>query len=212
MSLTVNEVFSSIQGEGAHSGRLTTFVRLSGCNLRCPWCDTSYAQIPSPEQSLSVKGLKEKVLEVSGHRQTLTLTGGEPLLQKGEALKEFLTWGVKTFKMVTIETNGTIDWDIFHGGNAARNGFLTVWLTVSPKPPDYEVNLRLSRIHEVKLVVTDDLPDAVLDYCEKYVGRAMFLLQPCGTSPEAVEKALEMQKRHPRWLFRMQMHKYLGLR
>lgn len=75
--LTVNEIFFSIQGEGTRAGRPSVFVRLTGCPLRCVWCDTSYAFHEGERRSLD-----DVVAEASRHpSRLLCLTGGEPLAQ-----------------------------------------------------------------------------------------------------------------------------------
>lgn len=77
--LTVNEIFHSIQGESTHTGRPCVFVRLTGCDLRCDWCDTPYAFHEG--RKLDVE---EIVADVEQYRCDLVeITGGEPLLQKG---------------------------------------------------------------------------------------------------------------------------------
>jgi 7-carboxy-7-deazaguanine synthase len=75
--LTVNEIFYSLQGEAAHSGRPCTFVRLAACDLRCRWCDTAYAFHEGT--SLTIGEILDRV---AAHRCRLVeVTGGEPLLQ-----------------------------------------------------------------------------------------------------------------------------------
>ncbi|MBZ0158941.1 radical SAM protein [Candidatus Methylomirabilis sp.] len=78
MSLRVNEIFYSIQGESTYAGRPCVFVRLTGCNLRCRWCDTTYAYHGGERRSV------EQVLEqVRAYKCPLIeITGGEPLLQE----------------------------------------------------------------------------------------------------------------------------------
>ena len=78
-SLVVNEIFRSIQGESSQAGFPCVFVRLTGCNLRCTWCDTEYAFFEGTR--MSVPELLERV-ETFGCR-LVELTGGEPLLQEG---------------------------------------------------------------------------------------------------------------------------------
>jgi 7-carboxy-7-deazaguanine synthase len=76
--LTVSEVFLSIQGESTHAGRPCVFVRLSGCDLRCAWCDTPYAFAEGEKRSV-----QSVVQQVVGYGCGLVeVTGGEPLLQK----------------------------------------------------------------------------------------------------------------------------------
>jgi len=101
--LKVCEIFKSIQGESTHAGRVCSFVRLTGCNLHCSYCDTAYAVTEGEEQSI-----EEIVREVQAHRTTFVeITGGEPLLQAETPLlcKRFLELGYT----VLVETNGSID-------------------------------------------------------------------------------------------------------
>jgi 7-carboxy-7-deazaguanine synthase len=76
--LTINEIFHSIQGESSHAGRLCVFVRLTGCDLRCSWCDTPYSFHEGRKMSVD-----EVVAAVGAHGSPLVeITGGEPLLQE----------------------------------------------------------------------------------------------------------------------------------
>jgi 7-carboxy-7-deazaguanine synthase len=99
----VNEIFHSIQGESTWAGRPCVFVRLTGCNLRCSWCDTAYAFYEGAQMEIAavierVRGYGCKLVE---------LTGGEPLLQKGiHALVEAL---LQEEYEVLIETSGEQD-------------------------------------------------------------------------------------------------------
>lgn len=99
----VNEIFHSIQGESTWAGRPCVFVRLTGCNLRCTWCDTAYAFYEGAQMEIAsvmerVRGYGCKLVE---------LTGGEPLLQKGiHALLEAL---LQEEYEVLIETSGERD-------------------------------------------------------------------------------------------------------
>lgn len=105
MSLHVNEVFYSIQGESTYAGRPCVFVRLTGCNLRCRWCDTAYAfhegELRSVEQVLEqVRAYKCPLVEI---------TGGEPLLQEEvyPLMARLLLEGYE----VLIETGGSLSVD-----------------------------------------------------------------------------------------------------
>ncbi|MCC6346989.1 MAG: radical SAM protein, partial [Nitrospirales bacterium] len=100
--MRVCEIFAGIQGESSHAGLPCVFVRLTGCNLRCIWCDTTYAYEEGREMS------REEVLARVGEFGIglVELTGGEPLLQ-GEAFplaSELLDEGYT----VLIETNGSV--------------------------------------------------------------------------------------------------------
>jgi 7-carboxy-7-deazaguanine synthase len=101
--LTINEIFFSIQGESSYSGRPCVFVRLTGCNLRCAWCDTAYAF--DEGRSMSVDDV---VARVDTYDCSLVeVTGGEPLLQDDvyPLMRRLLTAG----KTVLLETGGQED-------------------------------------------------------------------------------------------------------
>lgn len=100
--LKVNEIFKSIQGESTYAGVPCTFVRLAGCNLRCTYCDTSYAFYHGRELSDN-----EIISKIEEHGVRLVeFTGGEPLLQEEtpQIVKTLLDRGYN----VLIETNGSI--------------------------------------------------------------------------------------------------------
>ncbi len=101
--MKISEIFKSIQGETSYAGIPCVFVRFSGCNLRCAYCDTAYAY--SEGEEISAAGIMEKVRGLGAG--LVTLTGGEPLLQKEEAcgLAERLLAEEYT---VLFETNGSL--------------------------------------------------------------------------------------------------------
>ena len=103
--LPVVEKFISINGEGAHAGELAAFIRFRGCNLCCSYCDTSWANTANaPAEYETVDDIAAWIKDRSVHN--VTLTGGEPLLQKEcGALAELL---IKNGCRVEIETNGSI--------------------------------------------------------------------------------------------------------
>jgi 7-carboxy-7-deazaguanine synthase len=101
--LHINEIFYSIQGESTHAGRPCVFVRLTGCNLRCRWCDTEYAFFEGRKMTIA-----EVATIVTSHQCNLVeITGGEPLLQEGiYPLADTL---LKSQHTVMIETSGAVD-------------------------------------------------------------------------------------------------------
>ena len=102
-SLIVNEIFGSIDGEGLRTGELATFIRLTGCNLRCRYCDTEYAF--SNGIVIDIEDIINKVKDI-GYKN-ITLTGGEPLLQKNSI--KLVDELIKNEFNVNIETNGAVD-------------------------------------------------------------------------------------------------------
>lgn len=102
--MRISEIFYSVQGEGSLTGVPSVFVRTSGCNLRCTWCDTPYAswQPEGPEMSQ-----QEILTEVMRHpTRYVVVTGGEPMIAKG--IREFLTQLHDDGRHITIETAGTV--------------------------------------------------------------------------------------------------------
>lgn len=103
----VVEQFISVNGEGVHAGQLAVFVRFFGCNLACPFCDTKWAnEANTPVFLRTEQEIYDFVLQSGIHR--VTLTGGEPLRQKGieHLLERFLQ---NELLQVEIETNGSVD-------------------------------------------------------------------------------------------------------
>jgi len=101
----VSEIFYSVQGEGELTGVPSVFIRLSGCNLRCAWCDTPYASWKPEGETLSIEEILAKVAEFPSAKHVV-LTGGEPMIAKdigelADALKE------RGYHL-TIETAGTV--------------------------------------------------------------------------------------------------------
>ena len=103
MTLKVNEIFYSIQGESSYAGRHCVFVRLTGCNLRCSYCDTQYAY--SDGEELEIYQIIDKVAFYKG--PLVEITGGEPLIQTETPIliHDLLEKGFK----VLLETNGSQD-------------------------------------------------------------------------------------------------------
>ena len=177
----INEIFYSLQGEGYHTGTPAVFIRFSGCNLKCAFCDTRHEEgtLMTDEAILA---------EVQKYpARMVILTGGEPSLWIDEAFVDLLH---QAGKYICIETNGTcplppgID-----------------WVTCSPKR---EGRLRLTRMDEVKVVYEgQDL--------EPYeeLPAAHFFLQPCSclNTAETVARVLA----HPRWRLSLQTHKLISI-
>lgn len=104
MNFRVIEIFKSIDGEGIRAGLPATFVRLAGCNLRCPYCDTKYSYENCVAATMSVEEIVDKCLDLGV--PAITLTGGEPLLAS-----DFVPYLINALLdngfEVNVETNGT---------------------------------------------------------------------------------------------------------
>ncbi len=103
--LRVNEIFKSIQGESSYAGIPCVFVRLTGCNLRCSYCDTTYAYDEGAEMSVD-----EILNSIKGHGcKNVCITGGEPLLQNN--VTKLINLLKKTRYKIFVETGGSINID-----------------------------------------------------------------------------------------------------
>lgn len=160
MILNVVEVFDSMQGEGDWMGTCCTFIRLPGCNYRCPFCDTDFSR------ANFVLDTDTQVM-----RKHVVITGGEPTIHPriGELIMNLMNKG----HIVHVETNGTHIAALPEG----------TWITVSPKREEWQRGPKhvvdwwnnTDRIREIKLVVDEDFDPDV------WVDKFPFLiwLQPC---------------------------------
>ncbi|WP_018132347.1 radical SAM protein [Effusibacillus pohliae] len=103
--MKVNEIFFSIQGESSSIGLPTVFVRFTGCNLRCTYCDTKYSYYEGEPDT--PEGIMEKIRSYGVKR--VCLTGGEPLIQPREEMQRLLDLLAAEDYEVSIETDGSID-------------------------------------------------------------------------------------------------------
>ena len=106
--MKVVEIFDSIDGEGIRTGQPATFIRLAGCNIRCSYCDTTYALFGESEPcEYTEMTVDEIAAKVNTNYKRVTLTGGEPLIHKDceRLVARLLDMGCE----VNIETNGAAD-------------------------------------------------------------------------------------------------------
>ena len=120
--MKISELFFSIQGEGELTGIPSVFVRTSGCNLRCRWCDTKYSSWTPEGENVDIEELVERVCSYPARH--VVITGGEPMIAKD--IKEFVDLLKQSGKHITIETAGTI----------APNGIQCDLASISPKLSD----------------------------------------------------------------------------
>lgn len=131
--MKVVEIFQSIDGEAFNAGKITNFIRLAGCNLRCNYCDTIYGQNLSDGEEMSIDEILKKL---DKEIRNITLTGGEPLLYKENAYK-LLDRLVKEGYNVSVETNGSINLEDF------INDFKSVAFIVDYKSPSSEMENKM---------------------------------------------------------------------
>jgi 7-carboxy-7-deazaguanine synthase len=101
--MQITEIYKSLQGESTHAGLPCVFVRLTGCNLRCSWCDSEYTF--QGGRKMETEGVFDEVMRLSPHGGLVEITGGEPMLQERELLplmRQLLEAGYR----VLLETSG----------------------------------------------------------------------------------------------------------
>ena len=207
--MRVNETFISLQGEGHFTGTPAFFLRLSGCNLRCPFCDTKH-------QSFSEMSEEEIVAEASRHLpRHIVITGGEPALQLTQSLVDKLH---QAGFFIQIETNGTLP---------LPDGI--DWVTCSPKALKVLSNSPLKgekpgmglKIDELKVLYKGegDNPERLLESLPfgGDGGGPRLYLQPLDTGDAEQNRAIlrsciDYILQHPRWRLSLQTHKLLDIK
>ncbi|EJX03005.1 Radical SAM domain-containing protein [gut metagenome] len=178
----INEIFYSLQGEGFHAGTPAVFIRFSGCNLKCSFCDTRHED----GEMMTDEAILTEVMKYPA--QMVILTGGEPSLWIDDSLIDRLH---RADKFVCIETNGT---------RSLPSGI--DWITCSPKQGGKVV---LDWMDEVKVVYEGQ---NITSY-ESLPARHFFL-QPCSCSNTRATVSCVME--HPRWRLSLQTHKLIDIR
>ena len=160
--LQIIETFKSVQGESTHAGKVCFFIRLSGCNLRCSYCDTAYAW-----QGGGMRSVESLLDEAAAAGCSMVeVTGGEPLLQKETPLlvEKLLAMG----KEVLIETNGSVDFSILPPG-CCRIVDCKLPASGMAQYNCYDAYSHLTQLDEVKFVVSDRQDfDFAIDVIKKY--------------------------------------------
>ena len=190
--MRIAELYQSRQGEGLLTGTESIFIRTSGCNLRCWFCDTPYTSWAPEGVEMDVAGVLDGASQWSATRHVV-ITGGEPMLQLDEALIDALHQ--RGFR-IAVESNGTLP---------ATPGI--DWLCISPKAG---TNVVQQSGDELKLV----WPQKGIDPAElEGWDFGHFLIQPmdCEDGKAAVDAAIRLAMERPRWRLSLQAHKVVGL-
>ena len=210
LELPVVETFHSLQGEGVHAGRSAFFLRLAGCTVGCPWCDTkhSWPELAHPRRSLAALAAEAAAAQAAGAAFAV-ITGGEPLHHNLDELCAALAQAAPGLPL-HLETSGV---DPLTGRFD--------WITLSPKSHRPPLEAMLRACSELKVVVhsDDDLAFAEAMAAAALAQRRgsalpppVLLLQPGAGSAHGRELAVNHVRRHPGWRLSLQTHKWLGLR
>lgn len=197
--MKINETFLSLQGEGYFTGTPAFFLRFSGCNLQCPFCDTQH-------QSFTEMSEEDIVQEACRHdTRHIVITGGEPALQLTQSLVDKLH---AAGFFIQVETNGTLP--LPEGID---------WVTCSPKTDSLPTCLH---VDELKLLYRGDGtdPESILETLpfagEDGKGPRLYL-QPLDTGNEErnriiLRDTIAYVLQHPKWSLSLQTHKMLGIK
>lgn len=222
MTYRINEIFETLQGEGTFTGVPSIFIRLQGCPVGCPWCDTQHTWETRDQDRVSVEHMMAKTeasaewAEMSAddiveliHQQGyqarhVVITGGEPAMFDLRELAQALE---RDGRQLQIETSGTFALQVSE----------QTWVTVSPKldmPGGYLVRPDcMSRANEIKHPVA---MQKHIDALDKLLANSQLrddvqiCLQPISQRPRATELAMQTCIAR-NWRLSVQMHKYLNI-
>ncbi|HDX8353408.1 TPA: 7-carboxy-7-deazaguanine synthase QueE [Aeromonas dhakensis] len=222
MYYPINEIFQTIQGEGVFTGLPAIFVRLQGCPVGCPWCDTRHTWVVDPAREVGVQAVLDCSNESDGWSKMSTeqilasfqqlgyqarhvvITGGEPCLYD---LQDLSTALIATGYQVQIETSGTSEIQTHE----------RTWVTVSPK-----INMKgglpvlvsaLERANEIKHPVATERHVEELDALlatARLRDDVVIALQPISQKPRATQLAMATCIAR-NWRLSIQTHKYLDI-
>ncbi len=222
MHYPINEIFQTIQGEGVFTGLPAIFVRLQGCPVGCPWCDTRHTWVVDPAREVGVQAVldcsnesdgwskmsSEQILasfqQLGYQARHVVITGGEPCLYDLQELSAAL---IEAGYQVQIETSGTSEIQTHE----------QTWVTVSPK-----INMKgglpvlvsaLERANEIKHPVAterhvEELDALLATACLRE--NVVIALQPISQKPRATQLAMATCIAR-NWRLSIQTHKYLDI-
>lgn len=195
--LPVVEEFYSLQGEGANAGIAAWFIRLGGCDVCCPWCDTAYSWHADEGSFAEAEDIAARA--AASGAATAVITGGEPAMHPLEQLTGRLhEHGLR----ILLETSGA---------HVPRGEF--DWVCLSPKSHRPPVAEALAMADELKVVAGCEEDLRWAEECASKVpeGCLLFLQPEWGRRSEAVPMITEYVKAHPRWRVSLQLHKFLNI-
>ncbi|MCB9013876.1 MAG: 7-carboxy-7-deazaguanine synthase QueE [Bacteroidales bacterium] len=196
-SYPIVEEFYTLQGEGYFSGQAAYFIRIAGCDVGCPWCDTKVSWDAGRHRWVEVKKLVKNAAEFSALR--VVITGGEPLMYQLDPLCTGLKdAGIQT----SLETSGAYPlsgkWD---------------WICLSPKTYKEPLPEIFRLANELKMVIAnkDDLEWAV-ENSKKVDDKCLLYLQPeWSVFRNVSDLIVDFVKENPKWRVSLQTHKFMRI-
>jgi 7-carboxy-7-deazaguanine synthase len=222
MLYPINEIFVTLQGEGSYFGTPSIFIRLQGCDVGCPWCDTKHTWQLNSENKTKFAVMLKKINSSATYAETklqdlslylgknhtqikhVVITGGEPAMYNLKPLCELLT---SFGKSIQLETSGTYQLLITDN----------VWVTLSPKidMPNHKEIIKNSiiRANEIKMPI-GKMQDVfkLKEFIELHnINNKKIYLQPLSQNSTATKICI-LQAIENNWNLSIQMHKYLNIR
>ena len=196
MKYKINEIFFSMQGEGFNQGKEVVFIRLSGCNLKCSWCDTNH-------HTFEEKSISEIIAIINSHScKSVIITGGEPITHN---LLTLLIELKKNSIWIAIESNGTI--------KPSEEILAHIdYIAVSPKG-----ETALTAVNEVRVVNTSLSAD-FLSSIESKIKADNYFISPLDSNGKMnIEESLALLGKinsisSKKWRMSLQLHKFAGIR
>ena len=195
--LPIVETFHSVQGEGAWMGVSAFFIRLAGCDVGCPWCDTKISWNLKKHPEIAIADLVSKAINAAP--AIVVITGGEPLMHDlTELTQQLKDQGLR----VHLETSGS------HPFSGDFD-----WVTFSPKQFKHPHQSIYARVNELKVVVHDqtDLTWAEQN-ANKVTPDVLKYLQAEWETASSRDLVMQYVLSHADWRISMQTHKVLGVR
>lgn len=196
-SLPIMEMFYTIQGEGHHTGRAAVFVRTSGCEVGCVWCDVKESWNIDAKQYKSVLSITEEIANYK--TDFVVITGGEPLVHDLSILTQSLKG--KGYE-IAIETSGT----------ELKTGTID-WYCFSPKKFKKPLDEAYSLANELKIIINHP---SDFNWAEKHAKKVnsncLLYLQPEWEKQERfLPLIIEYVKNNPKWKISLQTHKFMNI-
>jgi len=191
--LRINDVFWTVQGEGANAGKRALFVRMPFCNLACSWCDTSFNTFTKWTEDIF------KTFASTEKARLAVVTGGEPMMNKDTPT--VVQWLKDLGFTVACESNGTFP---------VVNGI--DFVTISPKrDADYDIHpSAFEKASEFKYVIDEGFQWEVLKKHNLKDGRRYSLSPEFNRFEQTMSEIIEYQRVNPEWQISLQTHLLLG--
>ena len=199
-TLPVTEEFLSVQGEGCHTGLAAYFIRLAGCDVRCPFCDSKSTWSVNNAKKLSTVADIAARAAASPCRNVV-VTGGEPLMHNLAPL------------CAALKEHGFAIWLETSGAHKLTGSF--DWICVSPKTQKPPLDEVLAKANELKIIVSDgcDSLAAAEHYAKRVPANCALLLQAEWDSRSTANAIIfDYILKHPEWRISIQTHKILNIR